>query len=196
MKTAALASTTTQDELLPWSLLMTQQGWCIRVISSGRSDWLRLVCLNLDNLAIEINESKEVSLFQSISECGIDILLPQELGLHWSNLSWTKQWHSQVERFLNPKCTQTRYSHKVHDTTGTWVRAGGTGILSHDKVSHFAMGSGCDKAKLGRWTWSHFRGKGGMVLWVVSLYGPCASSGGERIAWSQHKAHFNDQNDD
>jgi len=163
MKTAALASTTTQDELLPWSLLMTQQGWCIRVISSGRSDWLRLVCLNLDNLAIEINESKEVSLFQSISECGIDILLPQELGLHWSNLSWTKQWHSQVERFLNPKCTQTRYSHKVHDTTGTR---------------------------------SHFRGKGGMVLWVVSLYGPCASSGGERIAWSQHKAHFNDQNDD
>jgi len=36
---------------------------------------LRLVSLNLDNLAIEINESKEVTLFQSILECGVDILL-------------------------------------------------------------------------------------------------------------------------
>jgi len=35
-----------------------------------------------------------------------------------------------------------------------------------------------------------------MVLQVVSVHRPCASSGGERTAWSQHKAHFNDQNDD
>jgi len=119
-----------------------------------RSNWLRLVSLNLNNLAVEINESKEVSLFQSILECGINILLLQELGLHWSNLSRTKQCRSQVERFLSPKCTRNRCSHNVHDTTGTWVQAGGAGILSHDKVSHFAMGSGCDKAKLGWWTWS------------------------------------------
>jgi len=119
-----------------------------------QSDWLRLVSLNLDNLAIEINESKEVTLFQPILEHGIDILLLQELGLHWSNLSRTKQWRSRAERFLNPKCTWTLCSHNVHDTTGTWVQAGGAGILSHDKVSHFATGSGCDKAKLWRWTWS------------------------------------------
>jgi len=161
-----------------------------------RSDWLRLVSFNLNNLAIDINESKEVSLFQSILEYGIDILLLQELGLHWSNLSRTKQWRSQVERFLNPKCTRTRCSHKVHHTTGTRVQAQGTGILSHDKVSHFDMGSGCNKAKLGWWTWSRFRGKGGMVLRVVSVYRPCTSSGGEQTAWSQHKAYFNDQNDD
>jgi len=161
-----------------------------------RSDWMRLVSLNIDNLAIEINESKEVSLFQSILEHEINILLLQELGLHRSNLSRTKQWRSRVKRFLNPKCTRTRCSHDVHDTTGTRVQAGGTGILSHDKVSHFAMGSGCDKAKLGQWTWSRFCGKGGMVLRVVSVYRPCASSGGERTAWSQHKAYFNDQNDD
>ena len=144
-----------------------------------RSDWLRLVSLNLDNLAIDINESKEVSLFQSILEQGINILLLQELGLHWSNLSRTKQWRSRVECFLNPKCTRTRCSHNVHHTTGTQVQAQGTGILSHDKVSHFAMGSGCNKAKLGWWTWSRFRGIGGMVLRVVSVYRPCASSGGE-----------------
>jgi len=35
-----------------------------------------------------------------------------------------------------------------------------------------------------------------MVLRVVSVCRPCAGSGGERTAWSQHKAFFNDQNDD
>jgi len=58
------------------------------------------------------------------------------------------------------------------------------------------MGSGCDKAKAWGWSWSRFRGKGGMALRVVSVYRPCASSGGKRTAWSQHKAYFNDQNDD
>jgi len=40
-------------------------------------------------LAIEINESKEGTLFQVIVEHGIDILLLQELGFHWSHLSRT-----------------------------------------------------------------------------------------------------------
>ena len=35
-----------------------------------------------------------------------------------------------------------------------------------------------------------------MVLQVVSVYRPCNSSSGERTAWSQHKAYFNDNNDD
>jgi len=157
---------------------------------------LRWVSLNLDSLAIEINESKEVTLFQSILEHGIDILLLQELGLHWSNLSRTKQWRSRVERFLNPKCTRTRCSHNIHDSTGAWVQASGTGIPSHDKVSRFAMGSGCNTAKLGRWTWSQFRGEGGVVLRAASVCQTCASSGGERTVWSQHKACFNNHNND
>ena len=161
-----------------------------------KSDSLRLVCLNLNNFPVDIEEPKEVSLFQVILEHGIDILLMQELGLHWSNLSKSKQWRTRVDKYLNPKCTKTRCSHNVHDTTGTRIQAGGTGILSHDKISHFAMGTGCDKAKLGRWTWARYRGKNGMVLRVVSVYRPCDSSGGERTAWSQHKAYFNDNNDD
>ena len=112
------------------------------------------MCLNLNNFPVDIEEPKEVSLFQVILEHGIDILLMQELGLHWSNLSKSKQWRTRVDKYLNPKCTKTRCSHNVHDATGTRIQAGGTGILSHDKISHFAMGTGCDKAKLGRWTWA------------------------------------------
>ena len=157
---------------------------------------MRLVCSNINNLPVDIDEPKEVSIFQAIREREVDIWLLQEIGLHWSNLSKTRQWRSRVDKYLNPKCTKTRCSHNIHDTTGTRVQAGGTGVLAHDKISHFAMGSGSDIAKLGRWTWSRFRGKHGMVLRVVSVYRPCESSGGERTAWSQHKSYLNDNNDD
>ena len=157
---------------------------------------MRLVCSNINNLPVDIDEPKEVSIFQAIREREVDIWLLQEIGLHWSNLSKTRQWRSRVDKYLNPKCTKTRCSHNIHDTTGTRVQAGGTGVLAHDKISHFAMGSGSDNAKLGRWTWSRFRGKHGMVLRVVSVYRPCESSGGERTAWSQHKTYLNDNNDD
>ena len=106
-----------------------------------QSDWLRLVSLNLDNLAIKINEPKEVSLFQSILEYRIDILLLQELGLHWSNLSRTKQWRSRVERFLNPKCTWTRCSHNVHDTTalGSKLEARASCLTTRSVTSPWAL---------------------------------------------------------
>ena len=40
-----------------------------------KSSHMRLVCLNLNNLPIDIDEPKEVSLFQAILEHEIDVLL-------------------------------------------------------------------------------------------------------------------------
>lgn len=161
-----------------------------------QSSFLRLLSLNLNNLPVKFKQPKEVALFQAILSHEIDVVMLQKLGLHWSNLPRALQWRARVEEHLNPQCTRTRCSHNAHDLTGTRVQAGGTGIIAHDKVSHFSLGSGSDKANLGRWTWSRFRGKGGMVLRVVSIYRPCGNSGGERTAWAQHQAHLNDQNDD
>ena len=58
------------------------------------------------------------------------------------------------------------------------------------------MGAGSDKAKLGRWTWARYRGKGGVVLRVVSIYQPCQNKTGERSVYAQHKHYLQGQNDD
>jgi len=58
------------------------------------------------------------------------------------------------------------------------------------------MGTGCDKAKLGRWTWARYRGKNGMVLRCVSVYRPVPNSTGASSVWNQHKRYLLSQNDD
>jgi len=63
-------------------------------------------------------------------------------------------------------------------------------------MSHLAMGTGCDKAKLGRWTWAQYRGKNGMVLHCVSVYRPVPNSTGASSVWNQHKHYLLSQNDD
>jgi len=58
------------------------------------------------------------------------------------------------------------------------------------------MGTGCDKAKLGRWTWARYRGKNDMVLCCVSVYCPVPNSTGASSVWNQHKCYLLSQNDD
>ena len=63
-------------------------------------------------------------------------------------------------------------------------------------MSHLAMGTGCDKAKLGRWTWARYHGKNGMMLCCVSMYHPVPNWMGDVSVWSQHKRYFLNKNDD
>jgi len=131
---------------------------------------LRLVSLNHGGLLLEPKGPFETALFQSIQTNEIDILLLQELGCNWSKMGRHGQWRERVNHALNPHCTQTRCFHNARDLTGNHHQWGGMGILTHGPMSHFAMGTGCDKAKLDRWTWARYRGKNGMVLHCVSVY--------------------------
>jgi len=44
-------------------------------------------------------------------------------------------------------------------------------------MSHQALWPGRDKAGLGCWSWVWLQGNSGQVLWIVSAYWPCFSSG-------------------
>ena len=106
------------------------------------------------------------------------------------------QWRERVKRELNTSCVRTRCFHNIHDRTGTRRQWGGTGVLAHGTMAHLAMGTGCDKAKLGRWTWARYRGKRGAVLRCVSIYRPVPNHDGPSSVWSQQKNYFESQNDD
>ena len=161
-----------------------------------RSNVLRLMCLNHGGLLLEPQGPSETALFQSVRHNEIDILLLQELGCNWSKMGRRGQWRERVNHALNPHCTRTRCFHNTRDLTGTRRQWGGTGILTHGPMAHLAMGTGCDKAKLGRWTWARYRGKNGMVLRCVSIYRPVSNSSGASSVWSQHKRYLLSQNDD
>lgn len=48
----------------------------------------------------------------------------------------------------------------------------GAAIFSIDKASHRIIEKGADEYKLGRWVWTHYRGKINQTLWIVSAYCP------------------------
>jgi len=92
---------------------------------------------------------------------------------------------------------QSRASHNERSIQQHQQQYGGTSVTSIGKLAHYSMGAGQDKKKLGRWTWSRYRGKQGQVLRVVSLYRPNPNSAqGELTVWAQQKQYLLSINDD
>jgi hypothetical protein len=88
-------------------------------------------------------------------------------------------------------------SHNERDKTGTPFQWGGTGIMAYGKLAHFSMGAGNDKKRLGRWTWTRYRGKDGMVLRLISIYRPVEhSNDNQKGVGRQHKRYLQSINDD
>ena len=60
------------------------------------------------------------------------------------------------------------------------------------------MGSGKDTTGLGRWTWTQFHGRNGIVMRVICAYRPCTPSGVDKIfsVYAQHQRFFDEQLDD
>jgi len=79
------------------------------------------------------------------------------------------------------------------------VASGEAPASKHMVLCHtwpWPMGTGCDKAKLGRWTWAQCRGKNNMVLRCVSVCCPVPNATGASSVWNQHKRYLLSQNDD
>ena len=91
---------------------------------------------------------------------------------------------------------RARFGCNAHDDTYTAKQWGGTGIVSYGRMSFYSMGAGTDKLGLGRWTWARYRGKGGVVLRVVSIYQPCKNKYGAQSVYAQHKNYLQTKNDD
>jgi hypothetical protein len=129
-----------------------------------RSNHIRLGCINIDNLATYLNDDKHAALFTAINNYGIDITLMQELGIDWSANPRDDGWQARVSESLETSQTKSYMGYNKQSITKDARQWGGTGILSYGKIAHFAMGAGQDKAKLGRWTWTRYRGKDGVAL--------------------------------
>jgi len=111
-----------------------------------------------------VREPKEHEFFNVFRCYKTGIAFLQELGLNWYNLSDSQQWLRHMRHELDSNETRTRCCRNTKSLISKDRQWGGTGILAHGLVAHFAVGSGGDKTGLGRWTWSRFFGKNGMHL--------------------------------
>ena len=156
----------------------------------------RLATLNTNNLLPYKDEGKDEQLFSDLKRHEIDIILLQEVGVNWSQVSRQNQLMEHARFSFEEGTFRTRLSYNEHDTTGSAKRWGGTGVGSYGKLTHYSMGAGSDRTGLGRWTWARYRGKDGATLRVVSIYQPSDNINGIVSVHAQHKRYLQSKNDD
>ena len=156
----------------------------------------RIASINVNNLSPYKDESKDEQLFSDIKRNELDIILMQEIGVNWSQVSRPNQLRERAKFSFEEGTFRTKLSFNEHDNTGTPKQWGGTGVGSYGKLTHYSMGVGADKSGLGRWTWARYRGKDGITLRVVSVYQPSENTTGIISVQAQHKRYFQEKNDD
>ena len=156
----------------------------------------RLASINVNRLSPYRGDAKDERFFGDIEAYDLNIIALQEHGVNWSLTDSDNQLQNRLNTYFLRGQTSCFLSHNSRDQNKNQHQYGGTGIIARGKIKAHAMGAGSDRAKLGRWTWARYSGKGGMVLRVVSLYQPCENKNGATSVWSQQKRYLQEQNDD
>lgn len=161
-----------------------------------KDDWFRVGCININNLPVNKDEDKNGAFFTDTANYQLDILLMQEIGINWSLCKRKDSFQERLNEWYEKGQSCSKMGWNVHDITGNLQQWGGTGILSQGKIKHFVAEGGTDKMELGRWTWSRYRGKGGIMFRAVSIYQPRENTDGQKTVWSQQKRELQNNNDD
>ncbi len=166
----------------------------------AREGCFRIHSINTGPMPLDDHEdnqkaSKYDDLFTAVRQYGTNILLLQEMCTNWSMVARQHQWWNRVEDQMDMSETKAVSSHNMNAKVQQRYQPGGTALMSHGKISHYAMGIGRDPRKLGRWIWARYRGKNGQVLRVVSFYRPCKSNG-ETTTYAQQKEYLQSNNSD
>jgi len=160
-----------------------------------RSQHFRIGSINLDNLSTNKDDDKHEQLFTAINNYKLDITLMQEVGVNWSAIPQEHGWKKRIDESLDSSQAKSYMGYNKQTINKRGAQWGGTGILSYGKLAHFAMGAGQDIAKLGRWSWTRYRGKQGINLRCISIYRPVDSNGVLSVS-TQHKTYLQSHNDD
>ncbi len=98
----------------------------------------------------------------------------------------TKEWWESSHLSLSYNCSGAPITPHQY---------GGTALFSLDKASHRVIDKGADTTKLGRWSWTRYRGRNNQTLRVIVGYHP-NPPGGPFIVYAQHRTFFNSKGSD
>ena len=114
-------------------------------------DCFRIGGINVDNIPqIKAHRDNE-KLFNDIKKHELDVVLMQEVGVYWNKVPWEDTFQARLNEYFERGQTRSKMSANTTDLSENPRQRGGTGIMTHGKMTHYSMGAGSDK--LGRWTW-------------------------------------------
>lgn len=152
---------------------------------------IRIGFRNVRSLPATSAGQKNTDLIQDIQDASLDILGISEVNIAWQAVSTYDSLHTRLRSQF--EAVKFITSNNQTDTPiGTKKQMGGTATGGINMMAYRVRESGVDTSKLGRWSWLAFRGHGGTLTRVLTLYRPCVSYG-PTTTYQQQTVALSDQ---
>jgi hypothetical protein len=160
-------------------------------LTKKQKDHLRIGFLNIGSLSFQANNFKDEALRNGITTMEFNFFGVAETNIDWRLLreqdrlyARTKEWWESLHLSL---------SHNYATPPADRRQWGGNALFSIAKASHRVIEKRSDPLKLGRWSWTKFRGRDNHVLKVYCAYCPNPPSGPLSVFAQQRNALLRQQ---
>lgn len=171
----------TPDAKKPWGHTFNQK----------HKNTIRLLSCDINGFPATTNDTKNIQIKEFLKRNNIHITMFQEMNRFWKKCHHKNQVSSRTKGWFEAFNHSTGYYRDYPNCKGGHQQ-GGTSVWAIDKMAHRVGTKGSDH--LGRWSWVKFRGKGEIVVRVISAYRPLDSKEYTKSVYNQHKHYFLNNN--
>ena len=128
----------------------------------GDNHELLILHLNTNGLGREKWKAKNDQLKKFMRKYDFDIMGLTEINVHWPLLPLKDQWQERSLGWWEMGLHSSK-AFNTEDESPTATQPGGCMLLSTNKAKWKIISNGRDFRNLGRWAWTRYRGKDGVV---------------------------------
>jgi hypothetical protein len=157
-------------------------------ISTKHNKIIRISFQNIRGFGKDKESIQAESIRQFIEEYDIDTYLMAEVNVNWRIVGKRNSIWDISRRWFERQKVSAAYNQR--DRSCNTYQPGGTAIISKGELSTRVIETGQDPKRLGRWTWTLFRGKHNTKTRIISVYVPCLARtfGCRKVYCQQQKA--------
>ena len=188
MNTSNLPSTTWQcDNVGETAKIECQDSYGDKISKSKSKKVLRVVFQNINGLRTTEETDKRQAIHEYINTYKIDVFALAEVNINWKIVEKKKSLSSLAKEWFEHGRAVT--SHNMLHNTKAPHQQGGVAIITSGNTALQVAKSEQDPQYLGRWCSVKVRGKGGVIMRIVSVYVPIVTkSHGNKTVHAQQQA--------
>jgi len=146
------------------------------LLQRKKGNTVRIYLQNIGGLpADDAGKEKYTHLRHFVTKHSIDLLAMPECSVHWGKTEYKQRLPERTKGWW--ESVQWSMAYNKMEAHPSVYQPGGTALGIFNAMVHRAQRPGDDKVGLGRWCWGRLRGKNNIIIWVVSVYRPCFSTG-------------------
>ena len=155
---------------------------------------LRVVIQTISGFPVHHRHVKNRQIISFINANNVDICAMSEMNVCWHLLPIHERLHERTLGWW--ETLHISHGYNRNSRVGVAYQKGGVAIFSINNAAHRVIQTGHDPSGLGRWSWTRYRGRNGVILRVISAYRPVLNQSGALGVYNQHKFYMDNNNDD